>query len=159
MCPQPSVGEPVPNPQLPPSGTAPCHSLGPRRCHQREGLSAAPLLTVRSCSLCEASPQLLCSELIKSSEFSCSSVFLCRLFIFNALLWIVSANFMSFLYYTPNCMQCLKLGHTSTDQNWKVSSLDWQAMLCLMHPRVQLILLADRAHYWLIFNLPSTRIP
>ena len=32
-------------------------------------------------------------------------------------------------------------------------------MLCLMHPRTRLALLAARAHCWLIFNLPSTQTP
>ena len=33
------------------------------------------------------------------------------------------------------------------------------AMLCLMHPRTQLALLAARAHSWLIFNMTTTQPP
>jgi len=75
-CPPPSGAAPVPDPQLP----RPRHSCMPfpralSLSHTAE-LSAAPPLPVRSCSLHEASPQLLCSGLSQQRDLRSPSCIL-----------------------------------------------------------------------------------
>ena len=63
-CPPPSGAQPFPQPHPPSPDTAPCRSLGPRRCHRQQS-SALPSAPCESCGRHRASPQLLCSELGK----------------------------------------------------------------------------------------------
>ena len=58
-------------PSCPSPDTAPCRSLGPCRCHTEQSSALLLLsLSLRSCSLHEASPQLLCSGLNKTKDLA-----------------------------------------------------------------------------------------
>ena len=61
-CPPPSGAQPFPQPHPPSPDTAPCRSLGPRRCHRQQS-SALPSAPCESRGRHRASPQLLCSAL------------------------------------------------------------------------------------------------
>jgi len=85
---------------------------GPVAVTHRAELSAAPPLPVRSCSLHEASPQLLCSVLRKPRDLSCSShVLLSRPFpTLAALLWMLSnIDFYVFLMVAPKLFTELEM--------------------------------------------------
>lgn len=104
---------------------------------------------------------LLCSGQKKPKDLNFSSYILptSPLAIFGALLRTLSSSFMSLLYCsTQNCTQCCRRGCTAQSRmdhfsHWTV------AVLGLMHPRVCLVLMTERAQCWLLFNLLSTTIP
>jgi len=77
--------------------------------------------------------------------------------IFVAFLWTHFNSLMSFLYWSAqNCTLYSKWGCTNAVQSGTITCL---AMLCLMHSRTRLALLAARARCWLVLNLPSTQPP
>jgi len=106
----------------------------------RAELSAAPPLPVRSCSRHEASPQLLCSGLSKSSNISCSSHTLPSKTLHHLCSPPLDANSFTPLHsITQTCTQGWRWGHTHRVE------LDYPspcpvAVLSLGHPRAQLAL-------------------
>jgi len=123
----------------------------------REGNSpsTASLKEVVNCEKITPQPSLLQAEQTKWPQ---PLLLLLRPFtILVTLLWTCSNGLMSLYWGCQNCTQHLKWGCTSVVQSGAITSLDQLAMLCLMHPRTQLALLAVKAHYWFMFSLPSTR--
>ena len=140
---------------LTPHLTLPRHSSMPFPgfccCHLKAELSAAPPFPLWG--VVRSSLSLLFSGLKKSRDHSHSSDVL------PSDPWMLSNSLMSFLCCgTKIHTHCLLRPH-SAKQSGVIPPLAWLAVLGLMHPRVLLALLAVRAHCWLRFNLPSTRIP
>ena len=56
-------------------------------------------------------------------------------------------------------IQLSRYGLTSAEQRGRITSLNTMATLQLMQPRIPLTSFATGAHFWLTFNLVSTRTP
>jgi len=125
-------------------------------CHQREELSAAPLLPLWGAVGLPLS--LFCSGPNKPRDLNCFSyIFFSWLFtIFAAFLWMFSDTFMPFLYCgAQTFIWCSCWGRTYAAQSGTIPSLDLLSVPCLLHPRVlasRLAFLAVCANCWLMFN-------
>ena len=95
------------------------------------------------------------SSLSFSSQKGCSSPFI----IFVALHWTLSNTSVYLLYWgAQHWTQHSRYGLTSTEQRGRITSLDLLAILHLMLATVPLTF-ATGAHFWLAFNLVTTRTP
>ena len=79
---------------------------------------------------------------------------------FVAFLWMHSRTFTSFLICgAQNRTQYSRWGSTNAEYRGIIPSFDYLVVLCLMHSRMLLALLAARAHCWLILSLLSSSTP
>ena len=70
-----------------------------------------------------------------------------------------SSTSIFFLNSGTQSTQYSKWGYMNTKYSGIMTSFDWLVMLCFVQPRMQFVLLATRAHCWLILSLLSTSTP
>lgn len=77
-----------------------------------------------------------------------------------ALSRTLSRSSTSLLYWGAHSWkQYSRCGITSAEQRWRITSINFLAILCIVQPRLLLAFLSVRACCWLMFNLVFTRTP